>query len=324
MNLNICLLFLLVGLCSASEDGCFRAAVLDHVMQQESPEDDIRLIAERNLNMLTKAAEIAKQNASISFLFVCKTNPMFQDADIVVFPENGVWNDMDDRQLAWNISETIPNSAEILCHESSDRVEVSVATRLSCLARKHSIFLVADTLEKQPCDAMKVSKDHCPKDGMFLFNTGVVFDREGRLIGKYHKMHLFSEQYLNTPPRDEMVIMDTELGRLGIQICFDMIYEKPGRAMAQQKSVDTILYPTWWYNESPLLNGAQFQMAWSITNQVNLLASNIHKIEVIRADCESCFTRKILFHRLVRLEVESTLEFKTILSLSMLKIDLKG
>ena len=143
------------------------------------------------------------------------------------------------------------------------------------------MFVVANVLDKQSCQTMKAEKsDKCPKDKYFVFNTAVLFDRGGKLLGKYHKMHLFGEMNLNPPPKEELVVFNTELGRLGIQICFDLIYKKPGVHLAQQKLVDTILLPTWWFDEPPFLSASQYQMSWAVSNKVNLLASNIQYPEV--------------------------------------------
>ena len=116
-------------------------------------------------------------------------------------------------------------------------------------------------------------------DKKYAFNTAVLFDRRGYILAKYHKMHPFGELLLNVPPDDELIVVDTELGRLGMQVCFDMIYLKPGVLLASENRIDTMLFPTWWFDELPFLAASQIQMAWSFSNKINLIASNIHKIE---------------------------------------------
>lgn len=64
-----------------------------------------------------------------------------------------------------------------------------------------------------------------------IYNTSYVFDRKGELIGKHRKVHLFDidvpgGQYFKESdvlsPGKEMTVFDTEYGRMGICICFDI------------------------------------------------------------------------------------------------------
>ena len=51
---------------------------------------------------------------------------------------------------------------------------------LSCLARAHQMYIVANYIEKEPCSPD--SDPSCPEDGFSLYNTDLVFDRNGALI----------------------------------------------------------------------------------------------------------------------------------------------
>ena len=64
-----------------------------------------------------------------------------------------------------------------------------------------------------------------------IYNTSYVFDREGELIGKHRKVHLFDidvpgGQYFKESdvlsPGKAMTVFDTEYGRMGVCICFDI------------------------------------------------------------------------------------------------------
>lgn len=68
-------------------------------------------------------------------------------------------------------------------------------------------------------------------DGGKIFNTSYVFDRSGALIGKHRKVHLFDidvkgGQYFKESdvlsPGIEMTVFDTEYGKMGVCICFDI------------------------------------------------------------------------------------------------------
>ena len=66
-----------------------------------------------------------------------------------------------------------------------------VLSRLSCLARDYSVVLVANMGNIQNC----MGSANCPPDGHFQFNTNVVFEADGTLIAKYHKINLYAGEH---------------------------------------------------------------------------------------------------------------------------------
>ena len=64
-----------------------------------------------------------------------------------------------------------------------------------------------------------------------IYNTSYVFDRSGNLIGKHRKVHLFDidvkgGQYFKESdvlsPSNTITVFDTEYGKMGVCICFDI------------------------------------------------------------------------------------------------------
>lgn len=49
-----------------------------------------------------------------------------------------------------------------------------VLQRLSCMARRHRLYLVANMAGRQPCP-LSADPAHCPSDGHWQFNTNVAF-----------------------------------------------------------------------------------------------------------------------------------------------------
>ena len=129
-------------------------------------------------------------------------------------------------------------------------------------------------------DIQKCLKNHshCPDDGFYFYNTAVLFDDKGNLVMKYHKMHLFGEKSFNTPKKNEIVYADTPFGRIGMFICFDMIFKSPALNLVGDLNVTTMLFPTLWFDELPFLSAVQYHHGWAVTNQVNLLSSNMHNL----------------------------------------------
>lgn len=127
---------------------------------------------------------------------------------------------------------------------------------------------------------MNVTSDLCPPDGFFVFNTEVLFDRDGRMLVKYHKVIKFLEAYIDSALEQKSVVVETELGRLGVMTCCDILNYYPAVYLVQNGLVDTILFSTWWHDHTPYHSGSQIQMSWAIGNNINLIAANIHAVEV--------------------------------------------
>lgn len=73
------------------------------------------------------------------------------------------------------------------------------------------------------------------------FNTTILLDRQGRNIACYRKLHTFDvimpdgtpvRESERVYPGDEIVTVDTELGHLGLSICYDLRFPELYRIMA--------------------------------------------------------------------------------------------
>ncbi len=79
-----------------------------------------------------------------------------------------------------------------------------------------------------------------------LYNTSLVFDKQGRIIAKHRKVHLFD---INIPGSivfresevlsagKEVTVVDTEFGKIGVAICFDMRFPELYMQMCQLGAV---------------------------------------------------------------------------------------
>lgn len=245
-----------ISLGFSAQPGCFRAAILDQVLQVD--ESAVKTV-ELNLELYDRSAKLAKENG----------------ADIIVFAEDGILG-VFDRDNAHIVGETVPDHQGQFCdgkYATSNRI----IHRLSCISSTHKIYIAANLIDIQPCSNSTNDKNHtCPHDGFYAFNTAVLFDKSGTLLAKYHKIHLFGELSKNPAIEEKLVYVKTEIGNLGLQVCFDLLYKTPGHLMAKQKLIDTLLFPTSWVEESPFLTAVQAQLSWSLNHKVNLLAANIH------------------------------------------------
>ena len=93
------------------------------------------------------------------------------------------------------------------------------------LARQFGIVLVTSLFEKRAA-------------GLY-HNTAVVFDTDGSTAGTYRKMHIpddpaYYEKFYFTPGDLGFHPIQTSLGKLGVQVCWDQWYPEGARLMALQ------------------------------------------------------------------------------------------
>ena len=109
--------------------------------------------------------------------------------------------------------------------------------RISELAEKHSTYILAGSIPEKENDR--------------LFNTSYLFDKTGNIIAKHRKMHLFDidvkdkitfkESDVLTAGND-FTIADTEFGKVGIGICYDIRFPELARIMVEKGAL-ILFYP---------------------------------------------------------------------------------
>jgi N-carbamoylputrescine amidase len=86
------------------------------------------------------------------------------------------------------------------------------------------------------------------KAGPAYYNSLVMVDADGSLLGVYRKSHIpdgpgYQEKYYFRPGDTGFRVWDTKKGRIGVGICWDQWFPEAARAMALQ-GADVLLYPT--------------------------------------------------------------------------------
>ena len=80
------------------------------------------------------------------------------------------------------------------------------------------------------------------------FNSSVVIDRGGNLMGTYDKQHLWALERFYFRSGCDTPVFDTDFGRIGVMICYDMGFPEVARMLALQ-GADLILCPSAWCEE---------------------------------------------------------------------------
>jgi predicted amidohydrolase len=88
------------------------------------------------------------------------------------------------------------------------------------------------------------------REGAAIYNTAVLIDREGRVAGKYRKVYLPREEIEGgLTPGNHYPVFETDFGKVGLMICWDVQYSDPARGLALA-GAELILLPIWGGNET--------------------------------------------------------------------------
>jgi N-carbamoylputrescine amidase len=91
--------------------------------------------------------------------------------------------------------------------------------------------------------------------GQALFNTVVIVDADGSLLGHYRKSHIpdgpgYTEKYYFSPGDTGFRVWETRHGTIGVGICWDQWFPEAARSMALL-GAEVLLYPTAIGSEPP-------------------------------------------------------------------------
>ena len=168
--------------------------------------------------------------------------------------------------------------------ESTDNIDLAVSIpgtvteHYASLANQHGIVLVTSLFEKRAA-------------GLY-HNTAVVFEKDGSIAGRYRKMHIpddpaYYEKFYFTPGDLGFHPIQTSVGRLGVQVCWDQWYPEGARLMALQ-GADMLIYPTAIGFESTDTPDEQARQreAWITVQRGHAVANGLPVVSVNRVGYE--------------------------------------
>lgn len=123
-------------------------------------------------------------------------------------------------------------------------------------------------------------------------NTAVVIERDGRIAGRYRKMHIpddpaYYEKFYFTPGDLDFRPIPTSVGRLGVLVCWDQWYPEAARLMAL-RGADLLIYPTaigWDSADTPDEQRRQLD-AWRTVQRGHAIANGLPVVSVNRVGHE--------------------------------------
>ena len=123
-------------------------------------------------------------------------------------------------------------------------------------------------------------------------NTAVVIEKDGSIAGKYRKMHIpddpaYYEKFYFTPGDLGFQPIQTSVGRLGVQVCWDQWYPEGARLMALA-GAEILIYPTAiGYESTDTPEEQQRQrVAWTTVQRGHAVANGLPVVAVNRVGYE--------------------------------------
>ena len=108
-----------------------------------------------------------------------------------------------------------------------------------------------------------------------IYNSAVVIDRNGNNIGEYRKVYLPEAEIALglTPGSLPPPVFKTDFGTIGIQICFDMLWDNGWKSLKQQ-GAEIVFWPSA-YSGGQAVNARAWQNRYIIVTGANKYASKI-------------------------------------------------
>ena len=174
-----------------------------------------------------------------------------QEADLIVFPEDFIAGPLDGRVDLADFDQ-------------------QYVKRFQKLAAQYHIDIVPGSIIEG--------------DENGLYNTAYYIDRNGTILSQYRKLNLWLPERSYITPGNDIPVFETRLGRVGLIICWDLMFPEMFRAMVSE-GVEIVICPSYWcledagkgqklnqYSEVTLVNALCIARAFE--NEVVLVYAN--------------------------------------------------
>ncbi len=164
---------------------------------------------------------------------------------------------------SWNRDDNIAKADRLVGQAAEQGAQVVLLPELFetpyfCAVQQSRFYDLAHPLSRHPTVAhfrrlaadlgLVIPVSLYERAGMALFNSVVVIDADGNVVGHYRKSHIpqapgYEEKYYFSPGDTGFKPIPTAYGRLGIAICWDQWFPEAARALVLQ-GAEFLMYPT--------------------------------------------------------------------------------
>jgi len=129
--------------------------------------------------------------------------------------------------------------------EIRETLDGEIVARVSEKAKDYSCYIICPALIH---------------DGDSLTNAAILIDRQGKYVGRYEKnMPTIIETQVGVKAGSEASVFETDFGKLGMAICFDLNFREIGKALCDE-GAQIILFPS-------MYDGGLQLRAWALEFQ---------------------------------------------------------
>ncbi len=104
-------------------------------------------------------------------------------------------------------------------HSFSETIPGPTTDELARISKEHGVSLIVGMPERD-------------EKGKRFFDSAVLTDQVGDLVGVYRKVHLWDKERTYFTPGTRFPVFRTRHGKIGIGICYDFEFPEPARIMA--------------------------------------------------------------------------------------------
>lgn len=176
-------------------------------------------------------------------------------------------------------SRYFPQRVDVRNYALAEALPSKTSERMAALAEELGIVLIVPVFEEA-------------RPGVY-FNTAVVFDADGRELGKYRKTHIpdgpqYHEKFYFTPGNLGYPVFPTRHGVIGVGICWDQWFPEVARVFALE-GAQILFYPSAIGSE-PDRPGYSSAEAWRTVIRSHAIANGIFVAAVNRVGVEDEMT----------------------------------
>ncbi len=162
-----------------------------------------------------------------------------------------------------DVTENIENAASKVCQAAKQGAQIILLPELFerpyfCQERRYEYYDHALPVHENPAVqrmqslakslAVVLPVSVYERDGNKLFNTVVMVNADGKILGIYRKTHIpddhyYQEKFYFSPGDTGFKVWDTTYGKVGVGICWDQWFPESARSMALL-GAEILLYPT--------------------------------------------------------------------------------